>query len=70
MPGADDDVAERLAKLRSDSAAEHHQNATKQRRHRRHQDRPKPHDAGLIDAFLSRQCLFMLGYAGRNRLAQ
>src|SRR5882724_2334001 len=35
---ADDGVAERLAKLRSDSAAEHHRNATKQRRHRGHQE--------------------------------
>jgi hypothetical protein len=61
MSGAGDDVTERLAKLRSGSAAEHHRNATKQRRHRGHKNRPKPHDAGLIDGFFSRQSVSCSG---------
>jgi len=61
----DDGVAERLAKLRADSATQHHRYATKQRRHRGHQDRPKAQHAGLVDRFLRRQTLAMLDLLGK-----
>ena len=60
-----DGVAERLTNLRSYTAAEHHRNAAKQRRHRGHQDRPEAHDAGSIDGLLGRQPLFMLDVLGK-----
>src|SRR5712672_1473638 len=62
---ADDGVTERLANLRADPRTYHHRHATKQRRHRGHQDRPEAQDAGLIDRFFGRQAMAVFDLLGK-----
>jgi hypothetical protein len=60
---ADDGVAERLPNFRAAPRTHHHRHAAEQRRHRRHQDRTKALDAGLVDRFLGRQAFALFGAA-------
>src|SRR5262249_4694415 len=46
---ADDGVAQRLTELRTCAGADHQRHAAEQRGHRRHQDRPEPQRARLVD---------------------
>src|ERR1700730_4890698 len=61
---ADDRVTERLANLRAAPRTHHHRHGAEQRRHRRHQDRAKALDAGLVDRFLGRQAFVLFGLHG------
>ena len=64
---ADDGEAERVAQLRADAGPEHQRQRAEHRRHRRHQDRPKPQQAGLIDRVARRSGPRCAAHRARNR---